>query len=666
MSHRCGAAGVSGGRTGGRRRSIALRAGFLAVLVAALMTGSAGALKSPYTQTGSIAAYDADGQPLTVGYYDRIGGGPTAIEVGVPSSSQIVWGGDTLGPDGGTRILSFFSPIGPVCSAFMPWPFVTGPPDAQDPCWDIVWNGPFAAGTYGIVMPPSRVVGGGVQVFDRWDVTSAITTPNCRTGDMGLGDVRHPGTTNTAYAFARGPEYRIRYDVAGNVGMNASIAAHYARVSPDTSPPLVTIAPATDCKVVEQHDTTFLADFTCEEPSGLGSGVASCTGEDAGGPVANGEPLDTSTIGGHTLTVTGVDEDGNERARTMSYVGEPANDAPTALALSDTTVARQDPPGTVVGRLSTTDEDVGDSFTYTLVGGAGSANNGSFTIDGDTLETAERLSFEVTPAYAIRVRTTDSGGASFERQFEITAGHLTEPVLSSTFVPENAPVGTTVATVTWPDKPANLPDIEFALVPGAGDTDNARFSLVDAGPNVAALKTAEIFDFEAKRTHDIRISLQSSFMPQPNPRALRVHVTDVNEAPPNQVSRSAPPPPPISSPPSGPPASATPPSQQQGSARVSDPVITVQKMIGSARKLKKGRRITLTVRSSRPLTALRFQLRDANGKAVATGSLKKLNGNGKVRLKLRRAAAEGRYTMLVTAKVDGRSQRFTQAVFARR
>ena len=44
------------------------------------------------------------------------------------------------------------------------------------------------------------------------------------------------------------------------------------------------------------------------------------------------------------------------------------------------------PAGTAVGSFSTTDSNGGDTFTYTLVSGAGSSDNASFTIGGDTLE----------------------------------------------------------------------------------------------------------------------------------------------------------------------------------------------------------------------------------------------------------------------------------------
>ena len=81
-----------------RSRTAALGAGFVAVLATLLLAASVRAKPSPYTQTGSIAAYDADGASMEVGYYDRSGGGRTAQLFGPVGQETIDW---SFGPDGG-------------------------------------------------------------------------------------------------------------------------------------------------------------------------------------------------------------------------------------------------------------------------------------------------------------------------------------------------------------------------------------------------------------------------------------------------------------------------------------------------------------------------------------------------------------------------------------
>lgn len=100
------------------------------------------------------------------------------------------------------------------------------------------------------------------------------------------------------------------------------------------------------------------------------------------------------------------------------------NHAPTDISLSSSTVAENQAVGTAVGSFSTTDQDTSDTFTYSLVSGTGSTDNASFTISGSSLLTAAMFDYETKSSYAIRVRTTDNGGLTFEKQFTITVADL--------------------------------------------------------------------------------------------------------------------------------------------------------------------------------------------------------------------------------------------------
>jgi MYXO-CTERM domain-containing protein len=105
----------------------------------------------------------------------------------------------------------------------------------------------------------------------------------------------------------------------------------------------------------------------------------------------------------------------------MSFTVESiGNSAPTGLSLSNASVLENEPPNTVVGTLSTTDPNPSDTFTYSLVAGSGSTDNGSFNILGSSLRTSIVFDYETKTSYSIRVRTTDQGGLSFERSFTIS------------------------------------------------------------------------------------------------------------------------------------------------------------------------------------------------------------------------------------------------------
>ncbi len=107
-------------------------------------------------------------------------------------------------------------------------------------------------------------------------------------------------------------------------------------------------------------------------------------------------------------------------------------EAPTNITLSNSGVlvslGGATSVGLTIGALSSTDFNLGNTFTYTLVSGTGSTNNSSFSISGGNLQTAAALP---AGSYNVRIRSTDNGSLYFEKEFTIT---VTEPdaILSGT------------------------------------------------------------------------------------------------------------------------------------------------------------------------------------------------------------------------------------------
>ncbi len=133
------------------------------------------------------------------------------------------------------------------------------------------------------------------------------------------------------------------------------------------------------------------------------------------------------------------------------------NEAPTALTLSNQTVAENKPIGTVVGTLGTDDEDVPESFNYALVSGVGSADNNMFAISGDKLVTNASFDFETRTTYNVRVRTTDSGAHSIEKSFTITINNANDgPVI----VLNGSAGSTTGRKAVLVDSSAQISDID--------------------------------------------------------------------------------------------------------------------------------------------------------------------------------------------------------------
>jgi hypothetical protein len=102
------------------------------------------------------------------------------------------------------------------------------------------------------------------------------------------------------------------------------------------------------------------------------------------------------------------------------------NKAPTDIILSNSDIDENNIIGEVVGILSSVDVWAGDTFTYTLVSGTGDTDNAAFTIDGNELLADEVFNFEEQDEYSIRIRTTDSEGLYFEKEFTILINDLDE------------------------------------------------------------------------------------------------------------------------------------------------------------------------------------------------------------------------------------------------
>ena len=79
---------------------------------------------------------------------------------------------------------------------------------------------------------------------------------------------------------------------------------------PDVTDPVVTITTPVDGATYDL-DEVVLADFECTDAE---SGIASCVGD-----VADGSPIDTSTLGAHTFTVVGTDNATNETTVVHGY-----------------------------------------------------------------------------------------------------------------------------------------------------------------------------------------------------------------------------------------------------------------------------------------------------------------------------------------------------------
>ncbi len=190
--------------------------------------------------------------------------------------------------------------------------------------------------------------------------------------------------------------------------------------------------------------------------------------------------LNTATKSSYSIRVKTTDASGRSFEKNFTITLSAANQAPTDVALSASSIAESQTTGAVVGNFSTTDPDSGNTFTYSLVTGTGSTDNSAFTINNNQLVLNSALNFETKSSYAVRVRTTDNAGGTFEKTFTISVTNVNEAptqlTASTTPVPANAAVGTTVGNFSTTDPDAGDTHT-YTLVSGTGATDNAKFSI---------------------------------------------------------------------------------------------------------------------------------------------------------------------------------------------
>ena len=237
--------------------------------------------------------------------------------------------------------------------------------------------------------------------------------------------------------------------------------------------------------------------------------------------------LDFETKSSYNIRLQTNDGNGGLFEKAFVITINDVNEAPTNISLSNNTIDESNPIGTVVGLFSTTDEDAGQTHTYSLVSGPASAHNDLFSIVGNQLVSAVVFDYETLGLLSIRVRTDDGNGGTFESGFGLMVNDIpasiTTVTLDNNTVNENETSGTPIGSLSTFGEDLSG-SYTYTFVSGAGDTDNSSFSI-----SGNQLFTTESFDFEAQSNYSVRImtddgNLSESF-------ALTVTVEDVNEVP---------------------------------------------------------------------------------------------------------------------------------------
>jgi gliding motility-associated-like protein len=174
------------------------------------------------------------------------------------------------------------------------------------------------------------------------------------------------------------------------------------------------------------------------------------------------------------------------------------------LILTASSIAENSPIGSKVITLAGTNENLAEEeFTYSLVSGTGSADNASFIINNSEVQTNTALDFETKKSYSVRLRVTDAYGRFDEKVLTISINDVNEvPTLIAATklnLYEDNNIGDLIGLLSSTDQDAS-DSHTYSLVPGAGSTDNAAFTILNG-----QIRAAQVFKHDTKNSYAVRL-----------------------------------------------------------------------------------------------------------------------------------------------------------------
>jgi Ca2+-binding RTX toxin-like protein len=276
-------------------------------------------------------------------------------------------------------------------------------------------------------------------------------TLEVRIANVPTGITFNAGTNQGSGVWSFTPAQLSGLRVQGPTTWSQDLALSVTAISRETSTGLTATSAATPFNVViNARPTDIAADraLTFGENIEAGTGLAwfSRTDADAGdtatysivndaggryavrsdgllmaGSVSTNYEAATS----HTIRVRVTDAGGLSYDKDFTINVANINEAPIDIAADRVLSFNENyAPGTGLAWFSRTDVDVGDSATYSIVNDAG----GRYAVRSDGLLMAGSMStnYEAASSHTIRVRVTDAGGLSYDKDFTVNVININE------------------------------------------------------------------------------------------------------------------------------------------------------------------------------------------------------------------------------------------------
>ena len=207
---------------------------------------------------------------------------------------------------------------------------------------------------------------------------------------------------------------------------------------------------------------------------------------------------------------------------------------PTGIYLHPKTIAERKSSGTMVGLLSTQDDDdVRDAHTYTLL-----SHEDLFEVRRDTLVTRKLLFYAHQQYYMLDIRTTDLKGNSYEKEIKVSVLDIPDDPISISLDPqeieEGKPVGTEVGVFSTTDFDQGDTH-KYTLVNGEGAVDNSKFEIANRVLDHAfVLKSKQQFSLSGKNPLSIRVRTETQSVTKeekPFEAVIQIKIIPPNQAP---------------------------------------------------------------------------------------------------------------------------------------
>ena len=244
--------------------------------------------------------------------------------------------------------------------------------------------------------------------------------------------------------------------------------------------------------------------------------------------VANGALLDFESQANHLIVAKAVNASGTASSQTFSIAVGDVNERPTAVTLSAAAIFENNVPGALVANLGALDPDGAASgfagpYTFSLVNGTGSADNGAFSIAGNELHLDALANFEAKANYNLRIAVTDHG-LTFEQQTTVTVTDVNEAPTSFTAsniqtLAENTNIQTALADLAIVDPDTNLDFKTYIYT-----VDDTRFDVIGGQ---LVLKAGQSVNYETEKIISLNITANDPLHTRST--AVIIAVTDVND-----------------------------------------------------------------------------------------------------------------------------------------